>query len=183
MKLLGIVGSPRQKNTHYMVRKVLESTGRPYDLIELRNEKFSYCDACGGCYETFSCTKEDDMQRIYDELLQSDSIVLGSPTYFNDVTALMKSFIDRCLPFYFSGGLKGKKTGLVTVGNFKHNERDSTGNCKLCKEETESVLKCLDNLRGFSSLLGLDIIGEVYAIHSEPSVKDKELISLGKKLI
>ncbi len=183
MKLLGIVGSPRQMNTYYMVRKVLDSTGKPYDLIELRDEKFSSCDACNGCYETFSCTKEDAMQRIYDEFLQSDSIVLGSPTYFDNVTALMKSFMDRCLPFYLSKELKGKKAALVSVGNFKHNERDDEGNCKWCKEETKSVLRCLDSLRNFSSHLGLNIVGEVYAIHSEPSAKDNELISLGKKLI
>ncbi len=182
MALLGIVGSPRRKNTYYMVKKVLESTGKSYELIELREKRFAFCDACKDCYESFSCLKKDDMQEIYQKLRQSDSIVLGSPTYFDNVTALMKSFMDRCLPFYLSKELEGKKVGLVSVGNFKHNERDDEGNCKWCKEETKSVLRCLDSLRNFSSHLGLNIVGEVYAIHSEPSVKDEELINLGRKL-
>lgn len=39
------------------------------------------------------------MQKIYPRLLEADAIILGSPTYFYNVTADVKAFIDRCYCF------------------------------------------------------------------------------------
>ncbi len=39
------------------------------------------------------------MQKIYPLLIESDAIIFGSPTYFYNVTADVKAFIDRCYCF------------------------------------------------------------------------------------
>ncbi len=39
------------------------------------------------------------MQKIYPRILEADAIILGSPTYFYNVTADVKAFIDRCYCF------------------------------------------------------------------------------------
>lgn len=39
------------------------------------------------------------MQKIYPLLLEADALILGSPTYFYDVSAQVKAFIDRCYCF------------------------------------------------------------------------------------
>ena len=102
MQIIGISGSPRDKNTNYMLRTVLNATGRDYELITLKNRDIKPCNVCGGCYKSHQCVVKDGMQEIYDKLLKADIIVLGSPTYFDNVSALMKAFIDRCLPLYLS---------------------------------------------------------------------------------
>lgn len=98
----------------------------------------------------------------------------------------MKNFMDRCLPFYFSEGLKNKKIILVAMGGFKSLvDYDKDGNCIWCKKNNlceRSVLRCLDSLKYFSEHLGLRIFGTVHAFHGNPQAKEKELIKLGKKI-
>lgn len=100
MFVLGIVGSPRKKgNTSFLVQKALleaQDLGAITHLIHLCDLNFSDCIGCEGCKDTFKCVIKDDMQKIYPLLLQADAVILGSPTYFYDVTATMKAFLDRC---------------------------------------------------------------------------------------
>jgi len=100
IKVLGIVGSKRKEgNTAGLVRVALEAAkeeGIDTDLIFLGDQEISDCTGCEGCKETYRCVIQDDMQKIYPLLLKADGIILGSPTYFYNVTALAKAFIDRC---------------------------------------------------------------------------------------
>lgn len=183
MKIIGIGGSPRDKRTNYMLRKVLEASGKEYELILLKDKKINSCLACKKCKGTFNCVQNDDMKEIRDKIKVADILVLGSPTYFSCVSGLMKNFMDRCLPFYFSQELKGKKAMLLTVGGFKSDlEFDENGKCKWHDEEIESVTRCLDSMRYFCEILGMKVVGKKYAIHGAPEEKETELISLGKKL-
>lgn len=99
MKVIGISGSPRKNgNTSTLVQRVLDgvkSQGIETEFIELSSLNFSCCIGCESCSETYRCVIKDDMQMVYDLLDEADGIVLGSPTYFYNVTALAKSFIDR----------------------------------------------------------------------------------------
>ena len=49
-----------------------------------------------GCNDIFKCVVDDDMQKIYPLIMKADAIILGSPTYFYNVSADIKAFIDRC---------------------------------------------------------------------------------------
>jgi multimeric flavodoxin WrbA len=58
---------------------------------------------------------DDDMTKVLIPiLLKADVIVLGSPVYFNNVSAQLKAFMDRtwCL----RGKLKNKIGGAIVVG-------------------------------------------------------------------
>jgi len=191
-KIIGISGSPRNKNTNYMLKTVLEATSCDYDLILLRDKDIKDCNACGGCYKSHKCIIKDDMRELYDKLSKADVIVLGSPVYFYNVSTLMKRFIDRCLPFYLSGELKDKKVALVSVGNFREGEvkfNDGYSPDKALKDPVlrkglEDIVKmCIENMRNFCKATGLKVSGEVIAINSDPESKKKELIKLGKKLV
>jgi multimeric flavodoxin WrbA len=48
-----------------------------------------------GCFSTGKCVIQDDWQKLFQELVDADGIILGSPSYFQGVTAQMKIFIDR----------------------------------------------------------------------------------------
>lgn len=183
MKVIGISGSPREKNTFYMLKTVLDATEQKYEVVHLKDLDIASCDACKGCHETHKCVVRDDMQDLYQQILEADFIVLGSPTYFDNVTGVMKNFMDRCLPFYFSNELKDKKVALVTVGNYRGGEilrgkKNIDGVI-----EIKSVKKCIDALESFCIHLGLHVIGSVYATRGDPKEKEEELKKLGKKLI
>lgn len=187
MKILAISGSSTGKKTDYMLRKILESFPGDYqkELIPLKDKNITPCKNCKGCHETQKCVINDDMQEIYQKLIDADAIILGSPTYFDNVSGIMKNFMDRCLPFYFSKKLKNKKVGLVSVAGFKeYIEYDKEGNCIWCKENecVESVEHCLQSMSYFCKHTEMDIIGQVAAIHGSPEEKDEDLIKLGNKL-
>ena len=99
MKLLGITGSQRKTgNTSLLVQKALDEAKREGVQTEhlfLSNYHYADCNGCEGCAKTFHCVIDDDMQSIYPKILEADALILGSPTYFYNVTALMKAFIDR----------------------------------------------------------------------------------------
>ena len=49
------------------------------------------------------CPIDDDMQGIYDQLMEADGIILGSPTYYMNVSGVVKCLIDRSLALYYRG--------------------------------------------------------------------------------
>lgn len=183
MKILWISWSPREKNTLYMLKTVTEATELDYEIIHLKDLRIKYCLACWGCQKTKKCLINDDMQKLYGKMLESDYIVLGSPTYFENVTWIMKTFMDRCLPFYLSDGLKGKKVGLVSSGNYKWGEELKGKQGINESDEINSVKKCINTMESFCNHLGLEIIWNVCAIWSNPQRKEKELRNLGINLI
>jgi len=103
MKILGIVGSKRKNgNTSCLVQEavgVAKKEGVETELIFLGDYSIQDCTGCEGCKDTFKCVINDDMQKIYPLLWEADGIILGSPTYFYNISADMKAFIDRCYSF------------------------------------------------------------------------------------
>ena len=43
------------------------------------------------------------MQGLYGKLLEADGIILGSPTYFMNISGAVKCFIDRSLALFYRG--------------------------------------------------------------------------------
>jgi len=107
MKVLAVNGSARNNgNTHIaleIVAKELKKEGievEILDLVDLKLHPFSY----GG-------TPEDDVQILQEKLLAADGLIIGSPTYYSNVTSRTQMFIERM------GGLelKGKIGAAVAV--------------------------------------------------------------------
>ncbi|WP_416175568.1 flavodoxin family protein [Clostridium sp.] len=103
MKVLGVVGSKRKNgNTAYLVKQALdaiESKEIETELIFLGDYNINECTGCEGCKDTCKCVIMDDMQKLYPKILEVDAIITGSPTYFYNITADMKAFIDRLYCF------------------------------------------------------------------------------------
>ncbi len=119
-KILGIVGSPRKNgNTHILVSKILEGAvkeGAVTEIIFLNDLNIEECDGCHACWENKSCSKNDDMNRIYPKIIESDVIIFGTPVYWYGPTGLMKSFIDRFVYFNCPENrekIKGKSAVIV----------------------------------------------------------------------
>ena len=54
------------------------------------------CQACGPEPTTGWCVFHDDMDLVYPALERADALVVGSPIYFDSVSAQLKLVIDRC---------------------------------------------------------------------------------------
>jgi len=57
------------------------------------------CKACGACRQNkdMKCvTKDDKMNDWIRKMVDADAIIIGSPTYFADLTMETKALIDRC---------------------------------------------------------------------------------------
>jgi multimeric flavodoxin WrbA len=105
MKILGICGSLREEsNTNKLVKKVVESSGCEHELIYLAGKEIKPCTGCAHCMmNDGECAIKDDMQPIYEKILNADALVVGSPTYFLDVSGATKCFIDRNMALYYRG--------------------------------------------------------------------------------
>lgn len=100
MKIIGIVGSRRKKgNTYELVNQVLESAtieGAETQLIFLGDYIIRPCTGCEGCKGSFNCIIDDDFKEIVALINEADGIVIGSPTYWYNISGDMKIFFDRC---------------------------------------------------------------------------------------
>jgi len=100
MKGCGIVGSPKKKgNVDLLVSEVLKgagSQGAETYKVYLNDLVIRPCQSCGiDPYPKF-CLFDDDMNLVFAALESCGFMVLGSPVYFDTVSAQSKLMIDRC---------------------------------------------------------------------------------------
>lgn len=103
MKVVAFNGSPRANgNTAqgiHIVLAELKKAGIETEMIQLGGRKVFGCLACGKCWETRNnrCIRQDDEMNAFIEKIQAaDGIIIGSPTYFSNVSPEVKALIDRC---------------------------------------------------------------------------------------
>lgn len=116
MKVVAINGSPRKGgNTGVMLEAVLEplkKAGWETELVQLGGRTIQGCRACFKCWELKDnrCVfGKDAFNEVYEKIVAADAVVLGSPTYFADVSAEMKALIDRA-------GFVAMANGCVLAG-------------------------------------------------------------------
>ncbi len=131
IRVLGVIGSPRRNgNTHILIDKVLEgakSEGADIDSLFLNDYKISECDGCHACWKGLECSKKDDMNKLYQKIIDADALVFGTPVYWYGPTALMKMFIDRFVYFNCPENrekIKGK-SGAVVIPFEEEDEKAS----------------------------------------------------------
>ena len=102
MKVVAFNGSARKDgNTSILIGYVfreLEKEGIETELIQLSGSRIHGCIACMKCFENKDrrCSVKDDIaNHCIEKMLDADGIILGSPTYFANVSTEMKALIDR----------------------------------------------------------------------------------------
>ena len=119
-KILGVLGSPRKEgNTHVLISKILEGAkeaGASGEILFLDDLDIKECAGCFSCWKGNECSRKDDMNDLYQKILESDVIIWGTPVYWYGPTALIKAFLDRF--FYVTSPnnmpkIKGKSAVLV----------------------------------------------------------------------
>ncbi len=69
------------------------------DLLFLSDLDIRECNGCHVCWEGRECSKGDDMNDVYPQIIQSDIMIFGTPVYWYGPTALIKAFMDRFVYF------------------------------------------------------------------------------------
>lgn len=120
MKIVAIVGSPRPKgNTSILVDEALEEAaahGCEVEKIMLCQYKIEGCRGHDRCSTYEKCKTEDDIPMILDKFSKADGTILATPVYYYNMTAQMKTFVDRNYFLYTHGiRLKSKCMGLIVV--------------------------------------------------------------------
>jgi len=100
MRACGLVGSPiKNGNVDLLVSEVLrgaESQGAEVFKIYLNELAIKPCQSCGVDPRPGFCIIEDGMNEVYKALETCEIVVLGSPVYFDSVSAQTKLMVDRC---------------------------------------------------------------------------------------
>lgn len=101
MKVIAIMGSPHKGKGYQIVRKIETALNQLDDIdfryIFLKDVNLQLCIGCFACIakgENF-CPLRDDRETIENEILCADGIILSSPGYTQNVSGLMKNFMDR----------------------------------------------------------------------------------------
>ena len=123
MKVIAFNGSARKDgNTSILINYVfreLEKAGIETELFNLAGKTIHGCRACYKCFEKKDqrCSvKTDVVNECIGKMIGSDGIILGSPTYFADITTELKALIDRAgLVSMANGGMYKRKAGAAVV--------------------------------------------------------------------
>jgi len=102
MKVVAFNGSARRKgNTALLLEHVTAELGKAdiqTEIVHLAGKSIQGCIACMKCHRSKDrrCTVDTDyMNECIAKMDAADGILLGSPTYFADVSTEMKALIDR----------------------------------------------------------------------------------------
>ncbi len=102
MKVVAFNGSARKGgNTAILLSTViaeLNKEGIETEMVQLAGQPLQGCIACYKCFKKKdgTCAVEKDFfNECYQKMKEADGILLGSPTYFADVSAATRALIER----------------------------------------------------------------------------------------
>ena len=123
MKVIAFNGSPRPDgNTSILLNHVLEpikAKGIQTEVVQLGGSNIHGCRGCYGCRQVKNsrCTHDDDVaNECIAKMIEADGIILGSPTYYADLTPETKALIDRAgFVTGANGSLLKRKVGAAVI--------------------------------------------------------------------
>lgn len=123
MKILALNGSPRSNgNTAMLIDTVLaelQKEGIETEKVQLGGKKIHGCTACMKCFENQNklCVIDNDiLNELVTKMAEADGIIIGSPTYFANVSSEVKALIDRAgLVAIANGHMLKHKVGAAVV--------------------------------------------------------------------
>ena len=105
-KILFVNGSPnRDGNTATLAKELLE--GKEYETIALTDYRINfYGQTLDG----------DQFDEVYKKMKEADVVVIGSPVYWHNICASMRTLLERFYGPIEPGSFKGKKLFFLYQG-------------------------------------------------------------------
>ncbi|MFX1376380.1 MAG: flavodoxin family protein [Promethearchaeota archaeon] len=166
MKVIGINGSPNLKgNTFQLIEMVFdgikeENDGVQTEIIQLAGKTINSCLSCYKCFRNKDnkCVQKDDLNSLYNKLLEADAIILGTPVYFGDATGKLRCFIERA--------------GFIALANKSPLTR-KIGAIVIAKRR-QGGIQTLNTLNFFFYISGMIVAGYALAIGTFPGEVQKD---------
>lgn len=120
MNVIALVGSPRPSgNTSVLVDKALAelaNLGVETEKILLSQYNIKPCLGHDKCSTLRICVQRDDTASILDKFCKADGVILATPVYYYNVSAQLKTFMDRNY-FLYTHGRKSQARviGIIVV--------------------------------------------------------------------
>jgi multimeric flavodoxin WrbA len=116
--ILGFNGSPKpDSNLRRIIDMMLKESGKDYRIYDLAQMNIKPCVGCVKCAKNNRCVMEDDMFPLYDEIVESDAIVVGAVVYFRKANGFTHNFLERFFPLrHKKPQTMGKPAVSVAVG-------------------------------------------------------------------
>jgi len=102
MKVFAVNGSARKDgNTAILLSTVmgeLNREGIDTEMVQLAGQQLHGCIACYKCFKNKNkrCVQDKDvLNSLIEKMLEADGVLIGSPTYFSDVSANIRALIER----------------------------------------------------------------------------------------
>lgn len=137
LKIVCINGSPRpNSNTLLMltyscigaenITKYTKSVAIETEIINLTDYDIDDCLACKSC--KCRCIRQDEeLESVFNKMIDADGLIFGSPVYFGTVTGLMKRFLDRTRILRHNDfQLMDKPVGFVAVAARRNGGQETT---------------------------------------------------------
>jgi len=181
MKIIAFNGSPRaeQSTTNLMVSAFLtgaEEAGAITEQVFLSKKNIRYCLGCFTCWlkTPGTCIQSDDMGELIYKFLSADIVIFATPLYMDNVSGIMKNFMDRLLPI---GDPHFEKDEHAEVRHLKVKTNIPKfvmlSNCGFPEQTHFQVLKLL--ARRLARNYQTELIGEIYrgagAVLQEPKIQ------------
>lgn len=152
-----VASSSRKGNTATAVRTLLqqaEAEGAEVQIYYLNEYQIKPCIGCRVCEKTNKCFQKDDCDILHDAIRAADAYILGTPTYYGDITGQFKQFVDRVYPFIdiykdpetkvmrFGSLIKERKPGILVACSGTHGE-------SVFSSHTKVAFHCLNDINGY----------------------------------
>ena len=147
MKIVIITGSPHKKGTSALLAekfiKGAAEKGHSVFRFDAAFEDVYPCTACNKCRSSMAdpCVFDDDMGKLYPQLLEADLIAFVSPLYYYSVSAQLKLVIDRFYPI--NSKITGNKKAVLMMTAEAKGEEAMSGAIKSYLEAIK-YLKWID---------------------------------------
>lgn len=115
MKYLIINGSPRRKNTYKIIKQAESNLDGEFEEIHLIEKQIPMCLGCMNCITIGEdkCPHSDKVRPIIEKIKECDGIIISSPVYALNVSALLKNFFDHTAYLYHRPQFFTKKALIV----------------------------------------------------------------------
>ena len=183
-QVLVLMSSPRKNgNTDRLANafiKGVEENGYSTEKIYVNYQNIKPCLGCNICQKTNQCVQKDDMQEIYEKMLEAKVIVFASPVYFYAFNASMKLLLDRTCTFAIEKTIHDKDFYLLSTGL-----APDESYFRIIKETFQKYIDCLrvggnrfvDSILGFQTgdkddIEKTDSIEKAYNIAKEIKINE-----------
>ena len=99
MKIIALQASPRVGgNCDILMDEMIkgaEENGVEVTKYYLEKENIAPCKACMYCAENPDCVRDDDGNKILNEMVEADGVIFSTPIYYGQMSAQGKLIIDR----------------------------------------------------------------------------------------